>query len=128
MVRIVLGFMAAALWLPLLELATSRIYGGFWFGMTAMFTVPLTLLVAVPLFYLWRRQITLWRCLLAGLAIGIIGAVVFLVTTNPLAALNWSPLLVVVGVLSSVVFWVTAVWRNPTLTVTRDAEAGDAAI
>ena len=128
MVRIVVGFLAAALWLPLLSLATSGPYGGFWFGMTAIFTVPLTLLVAVPLFYLWRRRITFWRCLLAGLAIGIIGAALFLLVTNPLAARNWSPLLAVAGVLSSLVFWAIAVWRNPALTNNRSETADSAAI
>jgi hypothetical protein len=131
MVRIVLGFIAAALWLPVLELVAGEIsggYGRFWFGMTAMFTVPLTVLVAVPLFYVWRRRITFWRCVFAGLVIGIIGAGLFLLTTNPLAALNWSPLLIVVGVLSSLVFWAIAVWRNPTLTVRRSEEASNAAI
>ena len=128
MVRIVVGFLAAALWLPLLSLATSGPYGAFWFGMTAMFTVPLTLLVAVPLFYMWRRRITFWLCLVAGLAIGIIGAALFLLVTNPLAARNWAPLLIVAGVLSSVVFWATAVWRNSTLTNSRSKAAGDAAI
>jgi len=127
MMRIVLGFAAAAMWLPLLQLMAGELadgYGLFWFGMTAMFMVPLTVLVAVPLFYVWRRRITFWRCVFAGLVIGIVGAVIFLLTTNPLAALNWSPLLILVGVLSSLVFWVVAVWRNPALT----AEASNAAI
>jgi hypothetical protein len=127
-VRIVVGFLAAALWLPLFSLATSGPYGGFWFGMTAMFTVPLTLLVAVPLFYLWRRRITFWRCLLAGLAIGIIGAALFLLLTNPLAARNWSPLLIGAGVLSSLVFWAIAIWRNPSLIASRSERDSNAAI
>jgi hypothetical protein len=129
--RIILGFVAAALWLPLLELLAGAVtggYGRFWFFMTAIFTVPLTILLAVPLFCLWRRRITFWRCVFAGLAIGIVGAVIFLVTTNPLAALNSSPLLIVAGVLSSLVFWVIAVWRNAALTVHRAERAGNAAI
>lgn len=119
MTRIVLGFIAAAMWLPLLQLIAGEVaggYGRFWFGMTAMFMVPLTVLFAVPLFYLWRRRITFWRCVFAGLATGIVGAVIFLLTTNPLAALNWSPLLIVVGVLSSLVLWVVAVLKNRALT------------
>jgi hypothetical protein len=116
MLRLILGFAAAALWLPILSYATSGIYGGFWFGMIAFYTIPLTVLVATPLYYFNRKRVTFWLCVIAGVAVGVLGALLFLVMTNPLAALNWSPLLIGSGLLSSIVFWVVGVWKNGNLT------------
>ena len=124
MPRIVLGFAVAALWLPVLLYFSAGDYGEFWFVMTAAFTVPLTLLVALPLYYFWRRRITFWRCLSAGCVIGILGTLAFLAMTNPQAAINWSPGLVGSGIVTSIIFWAIAVWNNDAL----GSEAGDAAI
>ena len=96
--------------------ATSGIYGQFWSGMIALYTIPLTIFVAAPLYYFNRKRVTFWLCVIAGVAIGVVGSLLFLVTTNPLAALNWSPLLIGSGLLSSIVFWVVGVWKNGNLT------------
>ena len=80
--------------------------------MITMFTAPLTLFVAVPLFYLTRKRVTFWRCVLGGLAVGAVGALLFLLTTNVLAARNWSPFLIAAGPLSSLIFWLVGVWKN----------------
>lgn len=112
MTRVILGFAVAALWLPVLSYLTGGVYAEFWFVMTAAFTVPMTLFVAVPLYYRWRQRVSFVRCLLAGVVIGVIGAVAFLAMTNPQAALNWSPGVVGAGVVSSIIFWVIAIWKN----------------
>jgi len=112
MVRIVFGFAVAALWLPIVAYATGGVYGWFWSSMTGIFTIPLTIVLAVPVFYVWRRRITFWRCLTAGLAVGLVGALLFLLMTNPLAALHSLPAFVLAGTFSSTLFWVVAVWNN----------------
>jgi len=127
MTRVFLGFAAAALWLPLVSYFTGGVYGQFWFVMTASFTVPLTVVFAIPLFFLWRKRITFWRCLLAGLAIGFVGTLAFLVTTHPAAALNWAPGLIGTGVLSSIVFWAVAIWNNDAVRGPTNSGVGNAA-
>jgi len=128
MVRLILGFTAAALWLPVLLYFAAGDYAEFWFAMTALFTVPLTVFVALPLYYFCRGRITFGRCLLAGFGIGVLGAVAFLVTTHPQAALNWSPGLIGAGVLSSIIFWAVAIWQNAALKGVHRRGAGNAAI
>ena len=126
MTRLVFGFAVAALWLPVLLYFTAGDYSQFWFVMTATFTVPLTLFVAVPLYYFWRRRITLWRCVLAGVVIGILGALAFLAVTHAQAALNWSPALIGSGLVTSIIFWLVAIWNNRALE--ESAKSEDAAI
>jgi hypothetical protein len=130
MVRVILGFVAAALWLPLLFLLVEggNYYGRVWFSMVAAFTIPLTLFAAVPLFYFWRSRITFWRCLLAGVGLGLVGAAAFLLMTNPTAAANWFLGMVGAGVLSSMIFWFIAVWNNGALAKPDDPGVGNAAI
>jgi hypothetical protein len=96
--------------------------------MTAAFTVPLTLFIAAPLCYVWRRRITFLRCLVAGFVIGALGALAFLVMTNAQAALNWSPGLIGAGVVTSIIFWAIAVWNNSNIGGAASPGAGDAAI
>jgi hypothetical protein len=115
--RLVCGLFVAALWLPVLLLATSGPYGKFWFLMTAFYTVPLTLIVAAPLVYFFRHRLSLLSCLACGLGVGFLGALTFLSTTNYLAALNWGPALIVSGVVSSLLFWIVGVWGNGGLTI-----------
>jgi hypothetical protein len=91
---------------------TSGVHGKFWFVMTAAFTVPLTLFIAAPLYYFWHRRVTFVRCLLAGFVIGVVGALGFLAITNREAALSWFPGLVGAGIVSSIIFWVIAIWNN----------------
>lgn len=115
MLRIVVAFTAAALWFPSLSYFLSGEYGPFWFLMIALYTVPLTLLVAAPLYYFNRKRITFLFCVLAGLGIGLLGALSFWSMTNRLAAQNWAPLLIGTGLVSSVLFWVIGIWRNSRL-------------
>ena len=114
-VRLVAGLLVAALWLPLLGLLTVPWSGPFWSVMTALYTVPLTLLVAAPLAFLFRRRLTLVLCLAFGLTISLLGVLVFSATTNYLAGLRWAPLLTASGLISSFLFWWVAVspqWRS----------------
>ena len=115
MARLIVGFVVAALWLPALTFALSEAYWNmFWAGAVGAFTVPLTLLVALPLFLILRRRYWLrfWHYAIFGLSVGVVGAAVFWLTTNGLAALNWLPVFLIAGLVSSVVFWVVGVWRN----------------
>ena len=128
MVRLILGFAAAGLWLPVLLYFAAGEYAEFWFVMTALFTIPLTVFVAVPLYYFWRAHITFGRCLLAGFGIGVVGTLAFLAMTHPEAALNGSPALIGAGVLSSVIFWAIAIWQNGALKGTHGRGTGNAAI
>jgi hypothetical protein len=115
MVRLILGFIVAALWLPALAYLTSRTVVGSLAGLIALFTVSLTLVFAVPLYVWLRRRVTFWLCALAGLSVGAIGCVVDWLVTNTLAAINWSPLLLVIGLASGLLFWVVAIWGNNAL-------------
>lgn len=93
------------------------------FIMTALFTIPLTLFIAVPLYFFVRSQITLWRCILFGATIGLIGALVdYYWTGNFLAAINMAPVMIGFGVASSAVFWIVGIWKNNNLTL---RSAGD---
>ena len=84
MVRLILGFIVAALWLPALAYLTSRSFVGSLAGLIALFTVPLTL-CAVPLYVLLRRRVTFWWCALAGLSGGVAGCLVDWLVTNTLS-------------------------------------------
>ena len=112
MLRIVVAFTVAALWFPSLSYFMSGEYGPFWFFMIALYTAPLTLLVAVPLHYFNRKRITFLFCVLVGLGIGLLGVLSFWAMSNQLAAQNWAPLLIGTGIVSSVLFWVIGIWRN----------------
>lgn len=109
-----MGFLAAALWLPLVLFFISGEYGGFWFAMVAYFTIPLTGCVAVPLFPVFNRRsnVGIVACLLFGFAIGLVGVLLFRLITNQQAMLGWALSLVLSGVLSGFVFWVAGVWKN----------------
>ena len=109
MERVIVGLFAAALWLPILTLFS-------WPGgavLVGALTIPLTLLVAAPLVYLFRRRLSLWLCLAAGATVGAIGAATFTWLTNPLAGANSAPALIGVGAISGGVFWLAGVFRNP---------------
>jgi hypothetical protein len=83
MARIVIGFLAAALWLPALGHVLDEQMGPFWAIMFGPYTAPLTLLIAVPSLYFMRRKITLLRCVVTGAGIRLVGALTFII--NPLA-------------------------------------------
>jgi hypothetical protein len=116
-VQITVGLVVAALWLQCVLYFTSGGYAQFWFFMVAPFSVSLTALVAAPLVYLFRRRISFTLCCGFGLTIGLLGSLLFLATTNPLAALHWSPAFLLVGLSSSIIFWSVGVWRNRDLTI-----------
>ena len=115
MFRLVLAFMVAALWLPLLAVAVSPSFVESMAALVAALTVPLTLFVAVPTYWFFRRRVGLLACMTAGAAIGAIGCLLFWAATNTLAALNWAPLLLGAGLVSSLLFWFVGLWRNERL-------------
>ncbi len=117
MSRLVAGFIAGALWMPAFAYFADREYGMVMTVMIAIFTVPLTLFVAAPLYYLFRNKIGLWTCMAFGVVIGLIGAGIFGATTHYEAFVRWAPLLVGAGWLSSMIFWFVGIWRNPNLTL-----------
>jgi hypothetical protein len=112
MLRLVLGFVVAALWLPAYAYVLSRSLVESGAVLVAMFTVPLTLFVAAPLYWALRERVGFLACICAGLCVGAIGCLLFWLSTNTLAALNWSPLLLAAGLVSSFLFWVVALWGN----------------
>jgi hypothetical protein len=115
--RLIGGLLVAALWLPSLLYFVSRGWEKeFSSFIVAYYTVPLTLVVAGPLVYILRKKLTLARCLTVDLLLGVLGALTFWSPYSLKAMLNWGPLLMVVGVVSSFLFWVVGVWRNRDLT------------
>jgi hypothetical protein len=110
MIRLILGFVVAALWLPILAMAVSPAFS--MAGLIAAFTIPLTLFVAVPSYWHFRKSVGLKICLLNGVVIGILGILLFWVITNRLAAINWAPLLIATSVISSLLFWLIGLWKN----------------
>src|SRR5262245_3044048 len=115
--RLIYGLVVAGLWLPVLLFFTSGPYGKFWFVMTGCFTVPVTAVLAAPLVFVFRYRLSLQLCLACGLGAGVLGTLIFLATTNPLAARNWAPAFVLTGLVSSLLFWGVGVWRNGGLTI-----------
>jgi hypothetical protein len=116
--RVVAGLIAAALWLPLaaslLAPGGERVPA---FALPALYTVPLTAVIAAPLVYFFRRNLSFIRCCIVGLGIGTVGALTFWSPYSNAALLSWGPTLVAAGLLSSVVFWVVGIWRNRGLTI-----------
>ena len=111
--RVILGLIVAALWLPVLLYVFSRGWEKtFSFFIVALYTVTVTVLIATPLVYFLRRKLTLGRCLATGFVLGTLGALTFWSPYSPKAMFNWGPLLMAVGVISSLLFWVTGVWGN----------------
>ena len=114
MIRLTLGFISAALWLPLLLIIISGKYGEFWFGVVSFLTVPLTVFVAVPLYIALHKKIRigLVACITIGFTIGFIGVLLFFFMTHYQAAINWAPSLIVIGTLSGFIFWLVGIYRN----------------
>ena len=118
--RIIGGLVVAALWLPLLLYIVSKSWEKqFSLLIVGFYTVPLTLLIAGPFVYFLRRKLTLARCLITGALLGTLGALTFWSPYSLTAMFNWGPLLVVVGIISSFLFWVVGVWGNRDLTCVR---------
>ena len=114
MVRIIVGFVSAALVMPLIGYIFGGKYNYFWFSMILYFSLFSVLIFGVPLFYLNRKFINLKKCLIFGAVIGSVASLVLINTgTNffiYLALFNFC------GILSSFVFWVVAVRNNANLT------------
>jgi hypothetical protein len=119
--RLVAGFIAAAVWLPLVFLFERREMWQFGFLMVLFFTVPLTLL-AIPFVYLLRRHLSLLVCAACGALFGLVGAVALLAGTNPFAAPHWLIVREVastmgLGFVSGLLFWAIGIWHNSGLTI-----------
>jgi len=99
--------------LPLAGLILGGRAGAWALEMILFVSVPLTVLMGVPLYFAFRRKRSVVVCAVAGLFTGVVGALCFLAVTNPLAALRWSPLFVGAGLVSGLVFWRIAVRGNP---------------
>lgn len=124
--RIILAFTFAALWLPLAEAISAPDYDFFWSKMTAIFTVSLTLLVAVPGYFIFRKQMTFWLCALGGTGAGVIGALLYLLLTNWGAFMNAWPAMVVIGLITGIGFWVVGFLGAPKPNNSLKADGADA--
>ena len=111
-VRLVLGIIAEALWLPILAYVTLGRLGEGYFVILAMFTVPLTLFVAVPFYLLTKKYFTFLVSIYFGLAIGALVALVYYLNTDPINGVNMAPIFLLLGLISSVLFWIVAIWKN----------------
>ena len=109
--RVVLGFVVAALWLPAIGLFMDW-YSGVWARASTLLSVPLTVFVAVPIYLVVRKRISFLICAFAGVGIGALGALPWALDGNTRAAMNLAPILMVVGFISSILFWLIAVWKN----------------
>jgi hypothetical protein len=121
--RLIAGFLAAAIWLPLLILLQR---GLTWPGavLVLLYATPMTLLAA-PIVYLLRRRLSLVLCGIFGTLFGLVGAI-GLMGTNPLAAPRELAMLRLgrfglIGLISGALFWVVGVYRNDRLTIARAA-------
>ena len=113
MLRVVLGFLVAALWLPVFTYLQAPTPADEFFARAPLvLTVPLTLFVAVPMFLMLKQHASFLVCVLSGAVVGAIGALLFMLVTHWEAGINWAPALVGCGVISSVLFWVVAIWRS----------------
>ena len=120
MIRLIAGFLAAVGWLPLLQLLQPGIT---WPGalLFLIATIPFIILAA-PMVYLMRRRLSLFLCVAFGMLFGLLGAVVFMWGTSPLAAplgqltfrVAWY---VAIGSISGALFWLAGVYRNDRLTI-----------
>jgi len=117
MFRVVLGFVAAALCFPAGVLVYAMCIGEWRWGplfasLAAVYTVPLTILVAAPLFLLFRRHASFLVCVGAGIAVGLIGVLLeaLLGSYGYAVAMAWK--FAAVGAVSASVFYFVAVFRN----------------
>ena len=111
--RIFFGFLVCALAYPCIALlggGTHAIGGAF---AVATITVPITLVVGIPLFLFLRSRgwLGLWKTVGAGAAAGIIASALFALT-DWYAFLFVASYFVPVGAVHALVFWFVAVYRN----------------
>ena len=117
MLRIFVGFLVAALWLPLIGLLSGSYEGQFFAGTAAVFTVPLTIGFALPIygfFYYSKVAPAWWVCMAIGACIGCVGAIALGTMSNKLAGWNAVPGFILIGVVSAVIFWAIGIRKNAT--------------
>ena len=114
--RLVAGLIVAAFWFPVCLYFRDDRYGPLGFILAASFTVPITLFVAAPLVYFLRGRLSFWLCCVLGVVLGSLGLVPNMLAGNWGAARNIGLTMMLVGLVSSMLFWVVGVWRNGDLT------------
>jgi hypothetical protein len=116
MLRLIIGLTVAALWLPLVGLLHGSWEGQFFAGAVALFTVPLTLVVAAPVcavFYYSKVAPSWWFCMIFGGIVGFLGAMIFAaISNNSLIGWNSAPGFILVGVISALMFWAIGIRKN----------------
>ncbi len=125
MVRLILGFVSAAMWLPVYLYFTTGAERQWTFVLTCAFTVPLTAFVAAPAFYFVRRHVDLLLCTAFGAFIGALCSIMFVNTFADMqSAVDKILMFMAIGLFSSLLFWAIGVWGNRCLifnsTATRD--------
>ena len=115
MLKILLGFISAALWFPIAVFIFTQYVSHSNEGVTAfLFSLSITgpaVLMSMPIFYLIQhhKPIHLVDCLLAGLVIPILILIGFGTVTNFAIATPLAPLCIGVGLISSIIFWFVGV-------------------
>ncbi|MBC3882917.1 hypothetical protein H8K35_16095 [Undibacterium sp. LX40W] len=115
MLRILIGFIYAALWFPTtVFIFTEYVYkinGGIEAFLFSLSITGPAVLISMPIFYLIRhhKPIQLLDCLLAGLLIPILILIGFGTVTSFAIATPLAPLCIGVGMISAIVFWVVGV-------------------
>lgn len=118
MLRILLGFIYAALWFPIAVFIFTQYVSHSNEGVTAfLFSLSITgpaVLISMPIFYLIRhhKPIQLLDCLLAGLLIPILILIGFGTVTSFAIATPLAPLCIGVGLISAFIFWIVGLRRN----------------
>jgi uncharacterized membrane protein YeiH len=116
MLRLFLGFVVAAVWLPVsLLLYSPAGQGELPAVLVAMLAVPLTVFAAAPLYWVLRRRVNLIVCICSGAIVGVFGCLLFWLGTNWLATVNTSPAILITALVSSLIFWAVAIWNNKRL-------------
>jgi|HubBroStandDraft_1064217.scaffolds.fasta_scaffold268541_1 hypothetical protein len=116
-IRLAFALGVAALWLPLLASWRAQDgYRGTGFLITGGFTVPITLLVAAPLVYVFRRRLSFLLSCLFGIALSLIGLLPDLITGHWGVANGLAQIIVPAGLISSMLFWLVGVRGNRDLT------------
>lgn len=117
MARVVAAFVIVPLLYPLSILLVSGEEG--WAGAiwAASFTIPITVVIGIPLFFIFRKKAwwRWWQFALGGVLAGLVASLPPLLNSWEAAAL-FAFYFVPFGLAHSVVFWLIAVWRNIGLT------------
>lgn len=118
MLRILLGFIYAALWFPTAVFIFTQYVSHSNEGVPAfLFSLSITgpaVLISMPIFYLIRhhKPIQLLDCLLAGLLIPTLILIGYGTVTNFAIATPLAPLCIGVGLISAIIFWIVGLRQN----------------